>query len=376
MNMKIKILIVEHDQADVDLLHHELKKSGIQYISQLVQNEKDYTTALANFIPNLILCDYSFPSFDGMLAFNIKEEIAPAIPFIIVSGTIGEEKAVDLIKSGITDYALKDKLFTLPVKIERALRGSKERELKNITELELIQSEKKYRQVVETAQEGIWLIDENNITTLVNKKMADILEYSQDEMLGKKNYCFMDDEWKQKARDHIVSRKLGMNEHHDFKYITKNGKEVWANLSTNPVFDDEGIYKGALAMVTDITDRKAIDAKIKNSEERYRTLFEQNLTGIYRSTIEGVILNCNEAFAKMLKYDSAEELLTVNAFDLYFTRAEREHFIGALQEQKKLSNYEAVLKCKDGSRLDVIENNSLSKDDLTGKELCDGNINR
>ena len=133
-------------------------------------------------------------------------------------------------------------------------------------ETELHKSEERYRQIVETAQEGIWMIDENNYTILVNKKMAELLEYSPGEMIGKQNYCFMDDEWKGKASEHSVNRKSGMNENHEFKYVTKNGKDVWTNLSTNPVFDDAGTYKGALAMVTDITKRKHDDELLQRSQ--------------------------------------------------------------------------------------------------------------
>ena len=372
MSKKIKILIAEHDQADLDLMQSELKLGGIDFISEIVQCEADFINALFNFEPDIILSDYTFPSFDGQRAFSLVKKISPDIPFIVVTGTIGEEKSVELIKNGVTDYVLKDKLFTLNFKVERALLETAERKLKTKADLELLQSEKKYRQVVETAQEGIWLIDENNITTLVNKKMTDMLGYSKEEMIGRENYFFMDDEWKEKAVGHIVSRKLGINEEHEFKYIAKSGKEVYTNISTNPVFDEAGTYKGALAMVTDITERKAVDAEIKESELRYRTLFEQNLTGIYQSSMDGRILDCNEAFAKMLKYNTAEELLSINAFDLYFTRGERDHFICDLQSQKTLTNYEAVLKCKDGSRLNVLENNSLRIDRVSGESFCDG----
>src|SRR5258705_11426002 len=125
MKTDIKILIAEHDPHDLELLHHELKKSGIKYVSEAVQNERDYIYALVNFIPDIILSDYTFPSFNGPAAFKIREQIAPETPFIFVSGTIGEEKSIELIKNGVTDYALKDKLFTLHLKFIRALQESK-----------------------------------------------------------------------------------------------------------------------------------------------------------------------------------------------------------------------------------------------------------
>ncbi|MEP6677054.1 MAG: PAS domain-containing protein [Ferruginibacter sp.] len=133
-------------------------------------------------------------------------------------------------------------------------------------ETELRISEERYRQIVETAQEGIWLIDENNYTTFVNKKMAEILEYLPGEMIGKQNYFFMDEEWKKNASVDIIRRKEGQIENLDFKYIAKSGKDVWTNLTTNPVFDESGKYIGALAMATDITQRKIDEKLLKQSE--------------------------------------------------------------------------------------------------------------
>ena len=137
MNTKIKILLVEHDANDIELLQYELKNGGINYELEIVQTEKDFVHALESFIPDIILSDYSLPAFDGTTAFIIKEKISPDTPFIFVSGTIGEERAVELIKSGVTDYTLKDKLFTLNPKIIRALKEAEEKKEKRLIEEKL-----------------------------------------------------------------------------------------------------------------------------------------------------------------------------------------------------------------------------------------------
>jgi two-component system sensor histidine kinase UhpB len=84
MNTKIKILIAEHDPNDLELLHYELKKGGINYVSETVRNEEEYINALKHFVPDIILSDYTFPTFDGPSAFKIREFIAPDTPFIFV----------------------------------------------------------------------------------------------------------------------------------------------------------------------------------------------------------------------------------------------------------------------------------------------------
>jgi len=132
MTSNLKILILEDNQNDADLLHRELKKSGLNFTSQIVHTRKSFEDALQHFNPDIILSDYALPAFDAVTAFRIKQNKSPHIPFIIVSGIIGEENAVELIKNGVTDYTPKDKLFTLPPKIKRALKDTEERKEKEI----------------------------------------------------------------------------------------------------------------------------------------------------------------------------------------------------------------------------------------------------
>ena len=132
-----KILILEDNQSDADLLCRELKKSGLSFISEIVQTRASFENALHSFGPDIILSDYSLPSFDAVTAFRIAQSNYPLIPFIIVSGIIGEENAVELIKEGVTDYASKEKLFSLSIKIIRALNDAKEKKEKKLIDEKL-----------------------------------------------------------------------------------------------------------------------------------------------------------------------------------------------------------------------------------------------
>jgi signal transduction histidine kinase len=138
---KTRVLILEHAPEDIELLVYELKKGGFNYVSEIVETREAFTQALINFKPEIVLSDYSLPTFDGVSAYQIKEQLCPDIPFIIVSGTIGEENAVDLIKTGVTDYVLKDKLFTVIPKIRRALKECRERVEKRHAEANLRERE-------------------------------------------------------------------------------------------------------------------------------------------------------------------------------------------------------------------------------------------
>lgn len=126
MKKDIKILILEDNTADADLLVRHLKKSGLSFVSKIVESKKTFEESLDFFLPDIILSDYSLPSFDAVSAFKIIKDRNLNIPFIIISGTIGEENAVMLVKEGVTDYVSKNNFSSLPQKISRALKEAEE----------------------------------------------------------------------------------------------------------------------------------------------------------------------------------------------------------------------------------------------------------
>lgn len=127
---------------------------------------------------------------------------------------------------------------------------------------ELRESEEKYRQIVETANEGIWVIDRACRTSFVNKKMAEMLASTVKEMSGKSIYDFIDHEWIAEAEKHVKHRQERSFEQYEFKLRRQDGKELWAILSTNPLFESNGHYSGSLAMVTDVTTRKQFEKEM------------------------------------------------------------------------------------------------------------------
>jgi diguanylate cyclase (GGDEF)-like protein len=137
----VRVLLTEDVAADAELEVRELRRAGLRVTSLVVETEETFVQALHDFAPDVILSDFSMPGFDGMAALALVREFAPDVPFVFVSGTIGEEYAIRALKSGATDYVLKTNLVRLPAAVERALAEAREhRELHRLSRIRDIAS--------------------------------------------------------------------------------------------------------------------------------------------------------------------------------------------------------------------------------------------
>jgi CheY-like chemotaxis protein len=127
MSVELRILILEDVPSDAELMEHELTESGLTFMSKRVATRVAFTKACDEYCPDIILSDYSLPSFDGLSAMKLALERCPDVPFIFVSGALGEEMAIELLKKGATDYVLKNRLSRLGPAVSRALHEVEER---------------------------------------------------------------------------------------------------------------------------------------------------------------------------------------------------------------------------------------------------------
>jgi PAS domain S-box-containing protein len=139
-------------------------------------------------------------------------------------------------------------------------------------EVALLESEKKYRQLVELAQEGIWVIDENAITSFVNPRMAEMLGYRMDEILGRHPFSFMDERGSGIAARNLERQRRGVVEQHDFEFIRKDGSRIFTSMAMTPIMDERGTYRGALALVADVTKRKLAEEALQLANRKLNLL--------------------------------------------------------------------------------------------------------
>jgi PAS domain S-box-containing protein len=158
----------------------------------------------------------------------------------------------------------------------------------------LRKSEAKYRQIVETAQEGIWLIDGNDKTIFINQRMSEMLGYSIEEILGQSPQKFMPPEFREKAGNRLHEHMQGANHVIDHKFTRKDGSGLWCILSSHALFDDKGDYAGSLAMITDITERKQYEQQLFDVNQRLEALMNALPVGVsfsYDATCQNITGN-------------------------------------------------------------------------------------
>jgi len=177
---------------------------------------------------------------------------------------------------------------------------------RNITERKnaqekLLQSEERYRKIAETAQEGIWMSDENMVTVFVNQKMCDLLEYTAEELIAKHTYDFKENPGAKDVFERLERRRLGNIENHESVFITKSGKRIVLEVATNGLFDDNGKFLGTLAMLTDITQRKADEDALKRSEANLSAIIENTTDLVYSLDTQYRIITFNKLFKKTMK---------------------------------------------------------------------------
>ncbi|HET9933636.1 MAG TPA: PAS domain S-box protein, partial [Polyangiaceae bacterium] len=168
-------------------------------------------------------------------------------------------------------------------------------------------SEARYRQIVDTAYEGVWSVDAQARTLFVNARAAELLGYSVEEMLGKSLFDFMEPEARVLAEGQMLRRFQKISEQHEFKFRRKDGSPLWVLVAASPLLDERGVAAGALGMLTDITRLKHAEATLRDSEVELRTIFENAAIGIALVDEEGRPRRSNPALQKMLGY-SGEEL--------------------------------------------------------------------
>lgn len=230
---------------------------------------------------------------------------------------------------------------------------------------EAASSENWHRHLVETAAEGIWVHDENGLITYANARMAEILGLKVEELTGRKVEEFFLPEDLSMERVRTANLSNGRKEQFDRRLRRSDGSEIWVLACCNQIGSETlfGGKPGALAMMTDITERKKAEYSLRRSEERFRNLFEGVLEGVYQSTPDGRILAANPMLLRMLGYANEADLKAKMVQDFFVDPQVRERLQEQLERDGGIQMVEYELRRSDGQIITVMENGRVVRDE-------------
>ncbi|OGP49498.1 MAG: hypothetical protein A2Y79_09340 [Deltaproteobacteria bacterium RBG_13_43_22] len=310
MGIPLNVLIIEDSEDDYLLLLRELEKGDYDPIPQRVETAEALKTALQEKTWDIILSDYHLPRFSGFQALRLFQETGIDIPFILVSGMIGEELAVEAMRAGAHDYIMKGNLARLVPAIERELREVGERQRRRQTEDELQKEKERTIKYLEIAGVTIVALDQNGLVTLINRKGCEILGYGRDEIIGKKWFeIFIPKDFRAEAKRiffQTLAGEIKPVEYFESPVITKEGKTRLFSWHNNFIIDESGKIIGTLSSGEDITERKRTEEALRESEERYRDLVENINDILYLFDEKGTFRYISSPVQTMLGYSPSE----------------------------------------------------------------------
>jgi two-component system, NarL family, sensor histidine kinase UhpB len=268
----LRFVLLEDDSHDAELVQLELARNGVDVEWRLVASENEFKAALLPEPPHLVLADYTLPGFDGLAALKIVQRTCPDVPFIFVSGSLGEERAIEALKSGATDYVLKDRLQRLPAVVRRALTEARERHERRSAEVALEKQRLLLSTLIDSLPETVYAVDIEGRLTVVNRALLDTLGKKREEVLGKR----LSEVWPEETVLDIenqgtnvlrTGRSLTDQER---AWIGSDGSIRWFTFTMVPL-RDHGTIAGLVCTVREVTGQKALEQEIleiSNREQR------------------------------------------------------------------------------------------------------------
>ncbi|MCJ7565179.1 MAG: PAS domain S-box protein, partial [Candidatus Aminicenantes bacterium] len=303
---KLRILIVEDVPSDAELLEFQLHKRGMEFISERVEMKEDFLKMLREFKPDLILSDYSLPHFDGMTALRLTQELAPTTPFILVTGSMNEETAVECMKAGAADYIIKDHIIRIVPSIKAAFEkirvaGEKEKARKDLKE-----SEERYRSLFERVPVGLYRTTSEGQVLDVNPALVRLMGYPSREAMLTIHVADGYGDEKERKRWQTLMEREGVVRGAETQWRRFDGTIIWVRESALAIRDNEGRITHYEGVVEDFTEHKQAEETLRESEKKYRNLVESISDVIYAINSSGVLTYISPVVKNILGYEPDE----------------------------------------------------------------------
>ena len=370
MGTPLRVLLVEDSENDALLLLRELKRGGYEPLSRRVDTAWEMGEALEEQAWDLVISDHSMPAFSSLGALDLlRGKGFVDLPFIIVSGRIGEDAAVSAMKAGAHDYIMKDNLARLNSAIERELREAEVRRRRREAEAALRDSETRFRLMIEQSPLSIQIFSPDGRTLRVNHAWENLWGVTLDRI---PHYNVLQD-------PQLIEKGLMPYIEMGFageatlippvQYEPDDASEVdyrWVRAFIYPVKAADGSVQEVVLIHEDITERLQAEEDRWRAEENYRSIFENAVEGIFQTTADGRYLTANPALARMYGYASPEDLMervTNIGEQIYADPGRRDEFGRLIQRDGFVQDFELRIRRGDGKIAWTSVNARVLRDD-------------
>jgi two-component system cell cycle sensor histidine kinase/response regulator CckA len=301
----LKILMVEDSEDDAELIARKLRKEGYAFDFKRVESEKQMQEALGENDWDLVISDYVLPHFSGMKCLELVRKNGSGLPLIVVSGKIGEEIAVELLKEGANDFVMKDNLVRLPSAVDRALGDARIQREKIKTEAELKKVAGRYRMLAENISDVIWTMDTRQRFTFISPSVSKVLGYSIPEILAMRLDELLAPDHYKSALDAIKRVMSSVKERKssstpevtlEAELVCKDGSVIWAETKMTLMLGPAKRLSGFLGITRDISERKRTERLLSESEGNLRLILDQIPEAVLTADREGRITFINRGF--------------------------------------------------------------------------------
>jgi two-component system cell cycle sensor histidine kinase/response regulator CckA len=359
-NDALRILILEDVPMDAELVEYELERARIPFVAHRVDSRDSFLQELDAFRPDVILSDYTLPRFDGMTALSLARERVPSIPFLIVTGSVNEETAVGCMKAGATDYLLKSNLARIGPAIQAALERERARDERIRAEMALAASERRFRSLVQNSSDLVAILAPDSTILYASDSAERIVGYSASELVGTTLLDYLEASDTDTVRGLLRDSNGTSSGPVEFTLRRADGspvslEAVGTNLLTDPTI------RGIVLNARDVSERKRADRALRESEERYRDLFDNASDLVCMAAPDGALLYVNQAWQEGTGY-SEDEIARMQLLDIIHPE-NRAHFSEVLRRVlggERLDHVELVLMPKEGTPITVEGNLSCT----------------
>ena len=357
----LRILILEDVPMDAELVEYELERASIPFLSRRVDSREAFLDELDQFRPDLILSDYTLPRFDGMTALSLARERAPSIPFLIVTGSVNEETAVGCMKAGATDYLLKSNLARIGPAIEAALERERAHAEKIQAESALAASERRFRSLVQNSSDLVTVLAPDGTITYASDSAERIVGYSPADLVGTSLLGYLDRNHVEQVRGLLhTNGKSSVAGPIEFSLRRPDGSVVWLEAVGSNLLTDATI-RGIVLNARDVSERKRADLALRESEERYRDLFDNATDLVCMAAPDGSLLYVNKAWQQGTGYGD-DEIDRMQLLDIVHpdSRGYYTEVVDRVLQGERLDHVELVFMPKAGAPITVEGNLSCT----------------